>query len=199
MNKMEKGNNKKIVQEKEVRAKFKLLGIPETPFIENVDDFMNKTHESSEQVLKKFQETYNKYKAVETRLLQQKLSLKAKIPEIERTLEAVQFLRSKQNSSELLSTHSELTYGVYVNAQIKKTNSVCLWLGANVMVEYEFDEAIELLNSNKNNALKSLERMETEAEFLKDQITTLEVNMARVFNWDVKQKRRESTSHQMTK
>jgi prefoldin subunit 5 len=48
---------------------------------------------------------------------------------------------------------------------------------ANVMVEYNFDEAIELLNSNKNNALKSLERIETEMEFLKDQITTLEVSI----------------------
>jgi prefoldin subunit 5 len=45
------------------------------------------------------------------------------------------------------------------------------------MVEYNFDEAIELLNSNKNNALKSLERIETEMEFLKDQITTLEVSI----------------------
>jgi prefoldin subunit 5 len=50
-------------------------------------------------------------------------------------------------------------------------------LKANVMVEYNFDEAIELLTANKNNAIQSLERMESEMEFLKDQITTLEVSI----------------------
>ena len=32
-----------------------------------------------------------------------------------------------------------------------------LWLGANVMLEYDINDAKELLTSNKGNAIKSLE------------------------------------------
>ena len=34
-----------------------------------------------------------------------------------------------------------------------------LWLGANVMLEYDIDEADTLLSSNKTNAIKSLEEV----------------------------------------
>ena len=36
---------------------------------------------------------------------------------------------------------------------------VMLWLGANVMLEYDIDEADTLLSSNKTNAIKSLEEV----------------------------------------
>ena len=32
-----------------------------------------------------------------------------------------------------------------------------LWLGANVMLEYDINDAKELLSNNKGNAIKSLE------------------------------------------
>jgi len=34
----------------------------------------------------------------------------------------------------------------------KNVKKVALWLGANVMVEFSFDEAVELLNNNLENA-----------------------------------------------
>ena len=36
---------------------------------------------------------------------------------------------------------------------------VMLWLGANVMLEYDIDEADTLLSNNKTNAIKSLEEV----------------------------------------
>ena len=34
----------------------------------------------------------------------------------------------------------EIAEGMYTQATIKESKSVCLWLGANVMVEYPFEE-----------------------------------------------------------
>ena len=36
----------------------------------------------------------------------------------------------------------ELSEGIYSRAKIEDTDSVCLWLGANVMLEYSCDEVI---------------------------------------------------------
>jgi len=36
----------------------------------------------------------------------------------------------------------ELSEGIYSRAKIEDPDSVCLWLGANVMLEYSCDEVI---------------------------------------------------------
>ena len=66
---------------------------------------------------------------------------------------------------------------------------MCLWLGANVMLEYPRDEAILLLEDNLKNAKAALVTLVDDMGHLRDQITVTEVNMARVFNWDVKVRR----------
>ena len=65
------------------------------------------------------------------------------------------------------------------------SGKVGLWLGANVMVEYEYDDALKLLFKNQTNAEAKLEETTADVDFLKDQITTTEVNMARVYNQGV--------------
>lgn len=68
---------------------------------------------------------------------------------------------------------------------------VYLWLGANVMLAYPLDEAEELLEGKLGAAKRSLEAAEEDAEFLRRQVTTLEVNTARLYNWEVTLKRKE--------
>jgi len=68
----------------------------------------------------------------------------------------------------------------------KGTNKVSLWLGANIMVEYSFEEARALLTRNLENALSNFKVFEEDLSFLKDQITTVEVNIARVYNTNLK-------------
>jgi hypothetical protein len=79
-----------------------------------------------------------------------------------------------------------LSEQVYSNAKVKpRSKSVCLWLGANVMLEYSLQEADELLTKNQSLAIEKLSQIDLDLEFLRTQITTTQVNMARVFNWDV--------------
>ena len=46
-----------------------------------------------------------------------------------------------------------------------------------------------LLSQQLSDARQALATVIDDMGFLRDQITTTEVNMARVFNWDVKQRR----------
>ena len=57
------------------------------------------------------------------------------------------------------------------------------------MLSYEITAAIELLRSKLKSAQENLENLVTDLEYLKEQVTIMEVNMARVYNWDVKRRR----------
>ncbi|KAG1080887.1 hypothetical protein G6F42_023165 [Rhizopus arrhizus] len=138
-------------------------GIPSSPFVERVEDYVSEA-EPVEIVLKKFQEAISKYKFMEVNLLQRRKVLEEKIPEIEKTI-------------------------AMAKAKIEATGSVYLWLGANVMLEYTCEEAKDLLTSKLDTAKNSLKNTLEDLEFLRSQITTMEVNTARVYNWDVKQRR----------
>lgn len=62
------------------------------------------------------------------------------------------------------------------------------------MLEYTTDEAMELLQKNLGAATKSLEEVNKDLDFCKDQNTTLEVAMARIYNWDVQERRKKESS-----
>ena len=65
---------------------------------------------------------------------------------------------------------------------------MCLWLGANVMLEYPLDEAEKLLKKNLESAESSVQQIAFDLDFLRDQMTITEVTMARLYNWDVKKR-----------
>ncbi|KAF9994057.1 hypothetical protein BGZ80_002298 [Entomortierella chlamydospora] len=166
-------------------------GIPKAPFVENVEDHVSE-QEPVEIVLRKFQEAVAKYKFMEINMLQRKRNLDSKVPEIRKTLEMVQFLQSQGDDADdtkEIETLYELNDTLYATAKVQPTGKVCLWLGANVMLEYPVEEAASLLTSKLEAALKTLKNTEEDLAYLRDQITTMEVNTARVYNWDVKQRR----------
>lgn len=57
------------------------------------------------------------------------------------------------------------------------------------MLEYSLPEATALLTSKLSSAKQSLDQVDADLEFLKEQITTMEVNIARVYNEEVKHRR----------
>lgn len=60
---------------------------------------------------------------------------------------------------------------------------------ANVMLMYSVEDAHELLSKNLESATKKLENLNEDLDYLRDQITTTEVSMARIYNWDVTRRR----------
>ena len=59
------------------------------------------------------------------------------------------------------------------------------------MLSYDIDEAIDMLRDKLETAKKSMGIANDDLGFLRDQITTMEVNTARVHNWDVKRRREQ--------
>ncbi|XP_072285626.1 prefoldin subunit 3 [Pyxicephalus adspersus] len=165
------------------------LGIPEAVFVEDVDSFMQKPgNETADVVLKLLDEQYQKYKFMELNLSQKKRRLKSQIPEIKQTLEILKHMQKKKGTTHPMETRFLLADNLYCKALVPPTDKVCLWLGANVMLEYDIDEAQALLEKNLSTATRNLESTEQDLDFLRDQFTTTEVNMARVYNWDVKRR-----------
>ena len=119
----------------------------------------------------------------------EKTNLKTKIPEIERTLELVHHLIAQKETGEEMTAHYSLSETVYAKAQVENAGTVCLWLGASIMLEYSYEEALEMLQSNLANAKAKLDEKNEDLDHLRNQIITVEVNMARVFNYDVKRRR----------
>ena len=68
-------------------------------------------------------------------MLQKKRNLDAKIPEIRKTLEMVQFLQTEAeegDDSKEIETLYELNDTLFATANIKPTGKVCLWLGVSL-------------------------------------------------------------------
>ena len=82
---------------------------------------------------------------------------------------------------------------------LQDTQSVSLWLGANVMLEYGLDEAHELLARNYANAQATVEEVKRDMLALRDKITTTEVSIARVYNHDVGLRRSQREAATMAK
>ncbi|RKP11925.1 hypothetical protein BJ684DRAFT_441, partial [Piptocephalis cylindrospora] len=103
-------------------------GIPKAIFVDNVEKYVAEG-DGVENRLKQFAEMVSKYKFMESNLLQRKKNLLNKKPELEKSLEMVQFLASRKDSDKSIETHYELNDTLYAKARIPSTNTVNLWLG----------------------------------------------------------------------
>jgi len=163
--------------------------------------------------LKAFQDAIAKYRYMEASLTQRRESLDVKIPDIKKTLDMVEYLQERREGKlkaggdddddaddlddlgdddagqKPLKTTFELNDTLYAEAELENTESVYLWLGANVMLEYKLPAAIKLLTSKLEVAQTGLNNAVEDLEFLREQLTIMEVNTARVYNWDVKIRR----------
>lgn len=151
----------------------------------------NENEMNATSVIKRLDEQHQKYRFMEINLLQKKRRLKKQIPDIKSSLDVLKLVKKKRDSEEEMVTNYMLSDQVFCDAKVAPTDKICLWLGANVMLEYSLEEANELLSKNLETATKNLTQIDVDLDYLRDQITTTEVNMARVYNWDVKRRQLE--------
>ncbi|KAH7249772.1 Prefoldin subunit-domain-containing protein [Fusarium redolens] len=173
-------------------------GIPYAPFVDKVEDYVS-TRDDVEPTLRSFQEMISKYQFMEMNLQKRMGGLKEKIPDIQKTLDSVKFLKLRKDDDEAIDTTFELNDTLYSKAKIPATEEVYIWLGANVMLSYPIDEAETLLSSKLSTAKTSLSNCEEDLDFLREQITTMEVAIARVYNWEVVQKRKDKVEEEEEK
>lgn len=146
---------------------------------------------NAEIVIRKFDEQHNKYRFMEMNLSQKKRRLKKQIPDIKASLDVLKLIRSRKEAGQEMDSNFLLSDDVFMQAKIPPTDKINLWLGANVMLEYSIEEADALLSKNLESANRNLTQIDIDLDYLRDQITTTEVNMARVYNWDVKRRQQD--------
>eukprot|EP00850_Spirogloea_muscicola_P013276 SM000089S23832 [mRNA] locus=s89:224414:226533:- [translate_table: standard] len=166
--------------------------IPSAPFVDDVAAFVG--GRDSDAVLQSLDERLQQYKLAEAKLLAQQRDFEGKIPEIRKCMEAVTTLQTQHIASKETTLDFEVGEGIFARAAVPPGGAVCLWLGANVMLEYPHKEATELLQRNLDNATAGLASLALDATFLRDQATTTEVTISRVYNWEVQQRRLRRTA-----
>lgn len=114
---------------------------------------------------------------MEAQILKHNEGIKVKIPDIEKAIEAVEYLEKKNSQDESnLNIDFMVSNNLWAKAEVPVGNTVCLWLGADIMCEYTFDEAKTLLKKNLENAKTTLNNNENDLDYIKDQITVCEVS-----------------------
>lgn len=161
-------------------------GIPYVAFIDSVDATLATTTDGTvEKLIGAMNELHQKFKILEGHKARTKEMMKTKIPEITRTLQLVRHIKAKHEAGEDFGSHYSLSEMLYGRAKVTPNGTVCLWLGANVMVEYPYAEAISILELSLKNACTRRDICEEDLDVVRDQVITVEVNIARVFNHDV--------------
>ncbi|KOG99570.1 tubulin-binding prefolding complex subunit PAC10 [Saccharomyces eubayanus] len=182
-------------------------GIPQAPFIENVKDII-KDPSDFELCFGKFQERLSKYKFMQESKMATVKQLQTRIPDLQNTLKICQSLRNHSEDgdedAEPMLLHYQLNDTLFTKAQVdipqdRGDLKVGLWLGADVMLEYPVDEAIELLQKKLTDSEESLAVSTEDVEFLRENITTMEVNCARLYNWDVQRRQELKQAEEGTK
>lgn len=98
----------------------------------------------------------SKFKFTESQFFQYRMGVMKKIPEISRSLDLLKSLTKKREEERVLKF--QVNDGLFVEGHITKgSNTVVLWLGADTMVEYTYEEAIELLTANLKKAEYSVD------------------------------------------
>ncbi|KAK6977444.1 Prefoldin subunit 3, partial [Favolaschia claudopus] len=193
-------------------------GIPKAPFIADIEDHIGGPDGDADGPLKRFQDALAKYRFMESNLTQRRAGLEDKIPDIRKTLMMVEYLHERRegkskateddldaeddddleegSSQKPLTTTFELNDTLYAEAELEDTDTVYLWLGANVMLSYKIPEAVTLLKTKLEAAELNLQNTIEDLDYLREQITVMEVNTARVYNWDVKRRREKRLREQ---
>ena len=73
---------------------------------------------TAEAALEKLQKLYNVFKFIEQRLTQKKARLKIKLPEIEKTYNALCQMEEQSKLGEALTSHYELAQSIFAKAKI---------------------------------------------------------------------------------
>ncbi|GMT25071.1 hypothetical protein PFISCL1PPCAC_16368, partial [Pristionchus fissidentatus] len=181
-----------VVKMSEILAKYEApsesqRGIPLMEVIGDVAEYLKKEGDDNIQdAIARLTEAYKKYKYVESNLATQKERMLGKLPEYDDNLAMIRLLIEKRTKGESLETHYLVSEEAWTKAKVEKPEKVSVWLGANVMVEYDLDEAKALFEKNRDSVQKAVDELSRELLFVKDQTTTAEVNLAHLHNHQVR-------------
>lgn len=161
----------------ETKTKF---GIPVSEFIEDIEAFAP-TAEKAQELYREKYDLKQKYRLLEQKLIESQLQLKKSRPSVLENIDAIEKLEQRSGSKEM-TTRFQLADSLYSKANFTCDGTVYLWLGADLMVEYSYKEAKDLLYENLKQLDNQINEGEEKLSFLREQIITTEVTISRTVN-----------------
>lgn len=136
----------------------------------------------------KLREINMKYNAMKNFLEKRKEKTEQKIDELNESILVVRGVEKKQKmarenineNKKALELFMPLEETLYVKGEMNLAHTIYIWLGANVMVELKFDEALNLLNSHLDRAHNLYKQMVEESEYMRKQVEIANANLAAV-------------------
>lgn len=125
---------------------------------------LKENENSADKVIRRLDEQHSKYKLMEYNIGARRRKLKFQIPDLAKSIEMIDVLRKQTDDEE---TQFLLSEQVFLKTMVPPTKLVCLWLGANVMLEYPLDEAEVLLKQNMESAELNLKCLKHDQDFLR--------------------------------
>lgn len=119
---------------------------------------------------------------MEISLNNKRMRMQSKLEDLKKSIESIEGLKSAPESEFLYELNDTLYGRAKLSGPEKGLETVHLWLGANVMLSYPVDEGLSLLKEKRDEAASMVKKCEDDLLFVRDQITTMEVNTARVYN-----------------
>ena len=96
---------------------------------------------------------------------------------------------TSQAAAETLATRFNLSDNVYAEASVEPQDRVCVWLGADVMLEYTYADALEMLTKRIADAKAKDAEIVEDLGWVRENKIVAEVNTSRTFNYDVRRRR----------
>ncbi|KAI3386004.1 hypothetical protein SNEBB_009324 [Seison nebaliae] len=194
-----------IPPEKDADGIPKHQGIPKSIFIEDVAAFLKKEEMEADGVLILYQKLYQKYKIMQESIRKRRAQLRDQLPDFLSSVKMIEHLMLKRNEDRSdrssgdyekkpLKTRFTLSSNVFVDGEIEDYENLGIWLGCNIMVEHTLDEAHAMIKVNIEKIEKGLGEVTKTEDYIREQINTTEVNMARFYNYVVIQKRESGTT-----
>ena len=119
---------------------------------------------------------------MEISLNNKRMRMQSKLEDLNKSIESIEGLKSAPKSEFLYELNDTLYSRAKLSSASEALETVHLWLGANVMLSYPIDEGLAMLRDKRDEATGIVKKCEEDLLFVRDQITTMEVNTARVYN-----------------
>ncbi|CDW56163.1 Prefoldin subunit 3 [Trichuris trichiura] len=160
--------------------------LPVCNLIEDIDHYITLNGEGLPKLaIQRFESTMEQYKECEERLREHRARLILRKEEIATSLKLCDLLEKAGEECRHVRMQFPLCDNVQVRASVPPTDRVILMLGASTMVEFTFDEARQHLQKETERITAKLAELESRMDFLREQITVMELNVARIRNYVV--------------
>ncbi|TKR93553.1 hypothetical protein L596_007980 [Steinernema carpocapsae] len=167
--------------------------VPAVQPLEDVEKFVEQVGNYSE-ASAQIENQYKTMKYMQANLMATRERIVDSLPDLKNNLKILHTLTKKKENEKPFTTSFMLADQIYTKAEVKKVENVSLWLGAGVMAEFPINEATDFMQGKVNELSSKAAELAEDLEVIKKRLTTLEVNMANMYNYGVRKRKMQSAS-----